>query len=467
MWKTIRLEPCHVRWLCAISLLLTAHFFPVPARPSTEPGLPIDLAATPTPIDASQVGIVATLVGSPPPGSALSPPSFGVDESTNHVFAVGFLPSGMPWRGSSYASMLDATTGHALLSVQIGATTTNTPFTVAVAHHAGRVFIASIGRYTPGGRTTPGKIYMLDAVTGRLLDIATVGIAPFAVAVSERTNRVFVPNNNYAARDPGTPGTISMLDATTGALLRTVTLPPQSPGPLTVNHPGPGPFAAVVDEQRSRVIVATSDGQVLILDARTGSVLQARKNIIPCVMALDQRRGYVIVQGGKGKGPEQRRVGSHIYVLDDRTGRTLHDIFIQGGLSSCLIRTVTVDQSRDTALVAAGLPESNGYTIYQIDVRTGQIVHTRNLYGNAVLGITAMVQDDLGRHVYLAFGTQLYVLDGADGHVLGIVALPQPISTLGNIATVHRTGRVFVGDGYTDTIMVLDTRRLDALLRGG
>jgi WD40 repeat protein len=366
--------------------------------------------------------------------------------------------------------MLDATTGHVLFSMQIGATSTNTPFTVAVAHHAGRVFIVNLTGtqpFTTPGQISPGTVSILDAATGRLLRTTPVGIAPFAVAVSERTNRVFVPNNNYAARDPGTPGTISMLDATTRALLRTVTLPPQSPGPLTVNHPGPGPFSAMVDEQRSRVIVATMDGQVLILDARTGSVLQARKNIIPCVMALDQRRGYVIVQGGKGKGPEQRRVGSHIYVLDDRTGRTLHDTYIQGGLSNCLIRTVTVDQSRDTALVAAGLPESNGYTIYQIDVRTGRIVHTTNLYGNAVLGITAMVQDDQSRHVYLAFGTQLRVLDGADGHVLGTVDLPQPISTLGNIATVHPTGRLFVGDGYTDTIMVLDTRRLDSLLRGG
>jgi DNA-binding beta-propeller fold protein YncE len=310
---------------------------------------------------------------------------------------------------------------------------------------------------------------MLDAATGKLLNTTTVGVAPSALVVSERTNRVFVLNRNYSTLNLSIPSSISVLDATTGALLRNVLLPSSRPGP---NGIGAGPIVAVVDEQRARVIIATIDGQMLILDARTGAVRQARKNIDPCVMALDQRRGYMIVQGGKGKGPEPRPVGSHIYIIDDRSGRILHDTYILGGKSSCYIHTtMTVDKSRrDTALVAAALPGPYpDYAIYQIDVRSGRIMHTTNLFNNdnAYLGITAMVQDSQEQRVFLSFGTRVYVLESTDGHLLGSVALPQPISALGDLALVSRAGRLFVGDGNIDTIMVLDTRRLDALLPGG
>ncbi len=133
-----------------------------------------------------------------------------------------------------------------------------------------------------------------------------VGRGPVALAVDQRTGRVFVV---------GAAGSVTTLDATTGAPLRSVAV-------------GRGAQAVAVDEATGRAFV-TDPGRVFVLDARTGAVLRARSvggGGPTGGLAVDARHGEVFVAvRGVDHGPAGSGPGS-IAVLDAATGQTRRTI---------------------------------------------------------------------------------------------------------------------------------------------
>jgi DNA-binding beta-propeller fold protein YncE len=151
-------------------------------------------------------------------------------------------------------------------------------------------------------------VSLLDARSGALLRTVHTGGAPDlppAVAVDERTRRVFVSATNF----------VKVLDATTGALLRTVA------------GVAPGVASIAVDAATSRVFLATFTGPgrgsvsyvkgLSILDARDGTLLrslglrQGYDNSDVGSLVVDERAGRVFV------------VGDNVNVLDARSGAVL------------------------------------------------------------------------------------------------------------------------------------------------
>jgi DNA-binding beta-propeller fold protein YncE len=133
---------------------------------------------------------------------------------------------------------------------------------VAVDQRSGRVFITDtgperflqkmvagsggLGAFMPLG---PGSLHVLDARTGAPLALVSVGMAPNAIAVDERRNRVYVVNagSHDAYGTAGStsivirapiygPGGLSVLDATSGRLLRSVALGTQ-PSSIALDAP--------------------------------------------------------------------------------------------------------------------------------------------------------------------------------------------------------------------------------------
>jgi YVTN family beta-propeller protein len=110
------------------------------------------------------------------------------------------------------------------------------------------------------------------------------------VAVDELHGRAFIINSPA--------GTVSVLDAHRGVVLRTVAV-------------GMYPTAMAVDERRGRVVVvgigsvspggATSPGWVRVLDARNGAILSsAAVGWGPVAVAVDERTGHAFVTNGGG-----------------------------------------------------------------------------------------------------------------------------------------------------------------------
>jgi DNA-binding beta-propeller fold protein YncE len=295
-------------------------------------------------------GLIATVHS-----ARLGHPVFmAVDERTRHVFVVGLGPVKPPAQQTGYStvSMLDATTGRLLRSVTIGAGAGG-GCGLAIAPHIGRVFVTNPSGTSPVTYSAPttGTVSILDTTSGALVHSVSLGLSPDAVAVDERTNRAFVLNANLAnGYLPVGPASVSVLDATTGGVLRTVSLPARR------GQPGAGPFAAVVDEQTGRVIVATADHFVDILDARSGALLKLVDGLHPFTLAVDAARGQVIVQGEGGISTARGPTGSTVYVVDDRTGRVVRSYTMnqERAISPC--RTVVVDGRRGRAFIAAVTP---------------------------------------------------------------------------------------------------------------
>ena len=246
-----------------------------------------------------------------------------------------------------------------------------------------------------------------------------------------------------------------MLDAATGTVLRTVPLPSPYRG-VPAN-----PFAAVVDEQAGRVIVAGANTQLYVLDARSGAMLHVLDKVFPATLAVDAASGHVIVSGGRGSGPPAYD-GSDIFVIDDRTGRILRDerIFHEG--ISGLSRMAVLDQRRGRVLLVTREPfrsPGSGSAVYTIDPHDGHII------GAAQIGIFALyapIALDSQRGIAVVANLHnLYVIDSRSGRLLGTLTFPVS-AYFSDVAAVASTGRVFLAGWYTNTITVFDTTRLAA-----
>jgi YVTN family beta-propeller protein len=94
-----------------------------------------------------------------------------------------------------------------------------------------------------------GSVSTLDAASGRLVHSVTVGMLPMAVAVDERSGRVFVASKGPLDSNlvPLGNGTVTVLDEHSGAVLHSIGV-------------GTYPTAIAVDERAGRAFVVNASG---------------------------------------------------------------------------------------------------------------------------------------------------------------------------------------------------------------
>jgi len=193
-------------------------------------------------LDAASGAVVTTTAGV---GGQIA-----VDESAGRVF-VGHVDS-EGTRLTLRVSVLDATTGRVLRTIDIGQNGDAYLAALAVNPVTGRVFIASFF-----------GLQALDPTTGQLRTLDAG--APNAIAIDPRGGRVYATyvdtTNQYGI--PVGPGSVAVFDATTGARLTTVTV-------------GQGPDAVAVDAASGRALVLDQRG-VDALDAAAGVTTRVRQ----------------------------------------------------------------------------------------------------------------------------------------------------------------------------------------------
>jgi DNA-binding beta-propeller fold protein YncE len=256
-----------------------------------------------------------------------NPTAVTVDESTARVFVIK----------NDGVGVLDARTGTLLRTVPVSIISSPT---VTIDERRGRAFVAS-AYFNMLGQPIPGVnlVSVLDATSGALLRRIPVLHGPIAVAVDDRSGRVFSANLD---------GTASMLDPGTGAVVRTVSRAPAAIG-----------NAVAVDSQTGRVFVSDYNpdgphGHVSVLDAGSGALLQTiAVGNEPYAVAVAERTGHVFILSASG-----------VSMLDARSGRVLHSIKL-------VANSVVVDERTNRVFVS----DANGM-VDLIDARSGAIVHT-------------------------------------------------------------------------------------------
>jgi YVTN family beta-propeller protein len=154
--------------------------------------------------------------------------ALAVDAGTRRVFVVNDL------RGT--VSLLDARSGANLRTVAVGPR----PSAIAADERTGRVYVVNNG---------DNSLSILDAHSGTLLQTVAVGQNPDAVAVDARKGRVYVASQGAtdAAGNPVGPGSVEVLDARSGQIMRTITV-------------GVAPNAIAVDERTGDAFVVNAGG---------------------------------------------------------------------------------------------------------------------------------------------------------------------------------------------------------------
>jgi len=249
-----------------------------------------------------------------------------VDESSTRVFVLtaatipddGDLISRSPG-GHGSVSVLDAASGTVLKAVSVG----DAPDALALDERSGRVFVANLGPLDvdTGVPSGAGSVSMLDATSGVVLRTVAVGVFPAGLAVDVRSGRVFVLNLGTKTGLRYAPGPrrseVSTLDATTGTPVRTTAVG---------NASGQIGVAATND----RVFIETQRG-IILLDATSGGHIPASDHALgpglPTnggILTIDDRRGRVVVvipdaDIGSGSTPKAGRA----VVLNEHSGATL------------------------------------------------------------------------------------------------------------------------------------------------
>lgn len=370
------------------------------------------------------------------------------DVRDNRIFVVSQGPADayhIP-NGPGYVTALNATTGHVVCRTRVGILnygglidTFDVPpalQAVAVDDRTRRVFIASVGKLVEFGMNIslrgPGRVYVVDATNCHLLRTIGVGRDPFAVAVDARAGRAYV-SNLYG-------GMLSVLDATTGTVLHTVTV-----------RQGVG--ALVVDERTNRVFVRGNVG-ITVLSAVSGRIIaRIRPPGDNCSMALDEHAGRVIIGSGTGS------VTTTVSALDASTGAVVYVARLQAA-TACAI---AVDEITGHAFVyTSGYFEGGAYSAQMLDSRSGRVLRGVALPGPQGVTIPASLAVDqrVSRAFVAAYNssrTTVTVLNAQTGQRLSTIYVGRGVPAM---VVDERTNRLFVLNTSDDTVSVIDTTRL-------
>lgn len=282
-----------------------------------------------------------------------------------------------------------------------------------------------------GGRRLVLHLLASDVVVGTV----TVGLDASAVAVDELTGRVVVSNTS--------DGTVSVLDASSGAVHSSVTV-------------AGNPNQVAVDERTGRAFILNDATNVVsVLDVATGGIVATVHCTVVRDLAIDARRGRVLVVGLLADG------SSGVYVLDAHSGRIVHTI-----LTPLESWGVAVDALSGHVLVT----NRGDGSVSLLDVAAGRIIrtvqvgmHPSGVEVAARLGLAFAVNngDSSG-----ARGGTITMLDARQGTVLRSIGVRRDPAA---VVVDARTSRLFVtyglgggkgpgadsGSGSTD---VLDAR---------
>jgi len=371
--------------------------------------------------------------------------SFGlaVNERTGRVFVASNGTRGRGGgTGQGRLSVLDATTGRIVRTIPLGNVNyrvqpeINTLATTAMAvdERTNRVFVvANIGQTDPNATPfspppKPGRVDVLDGATGRVVRTVTVGVSPQGLAVDTPTRHVFVSNRGFGAASSSQPGTVSVLDAMTGAVLRTVAVDPLG-------------STLTVDARRRRVYLPGGD----VLDATTGA--RVRFPFPGGCSAVDARAGRLVVS----TEDTQTHEANLLRVLDASTGRVVHQESVLSPRSCPL----AVDEATSRAGVFnSPTPQSVDASLTVLNTRSGRTVKTVDLTGALAAGGAV---DERGNRFLVAASGGVRVLDATTGMLLRTVVTGSGIPL---VAVDERTRRVFVLNTADHTLSVFDAARL-------
>jgi len=338
-------------------------------------------------------------------------------------------------------SVLDARTGQLLYTVPSGGASQQ----VVVNTRTGRIFVSNWGNFAVSPRRPDvdmfkggATITVLDTRSGRHVGTIHVNGNPSAMAVNERTGRVFV----YSDGDgfPGYTKLASTLDGTSGRLLRAVVV---AHDPHGQHMPSQGAGHIVVDEQSGHVFVSSAYADsVSMLDATSGRLLRTVGGTRPGPMAVDThtRRVFVLNGGNNGGGTSNGAVT----ILDSATGRVVGNTPV-GRLA--LPVTPVVDTRTGRVFVANDGGGTGSVSV--LDARSGALLRTVTVgphpFVMAVDGrssrvfVTSLGAMDAAGH--LTGRGSVSVLDARNGALLR--TLPVGVEPA-VVAVDERAGRAFV-----------------------
>ncbi len=161
-----------------------------------------------------------------------------------------------------------------------------------------------------------GAVAVIDAVSaGPEVHVAALNGVPDDMVVDPVSGHAFVMLSRPNAQAPTGPTdtAIAIVDTRTGAILRIVD------AGIGVDLGG-----LDLDARTGRLVVA-GNNQMTLLDTRRGNPVNAASLPLAALsVAIDRRRGHVVVtsDGGQSRGDD----GPHLTILDIRTGLPLRDV---------------------------------------------------------------------------------------------------------------------------------------------
>ncbi len=285
------------------------------------------------------------------------------------------------------------------------------PYDIAVAPRTSRVFVASAG--TNDNKAT---VSMLDARTGHLLHVASVGTPPYGLAVDDRAGVV------YVATERG----VALLDARTGRL-RGMIVPALSVSAVALDARSGHLFVAAVGVDRRGLPLGGGAGTVAMIDTRTARVLGVvRVGQEPYPLVIDARRGRVVVAS---------HIDRTVSVLDARTGRVARTVALGG--PAMTPDALAVDDATGQAIVVSsglGSGSENGH-VTVLDPGMGRVVSTTSVGGHP----WAVAVDERHGRAYLPGTTSTSIVATQSGAVAGVLDI-----SAGLVAVDARLGRVIV-----------------------
>lgn len=331
-----------------------------------------------------------------------------------------------------------------------------------------------------------------------LLRTVGVGQFPALAVVSAPLGQLFVANTNES--------TVSVLDTRSGRVLRTIAVGGGRPGLPRIT-------GAVADARGTHLFIATDDGFLAMVDARTGTVLRylaipsssdpAMDNAQAHVFAADRQAGLVrMIDARTGRILRTSAVDGHpdVVVVDAQTQR----VFVTGGqarggepqgdgrlsvLDAASGRVVRIVSLGSAPCLCLGPPLGHGPVfvsdtksgrLYVLDPTTARVRRTVNLgltiYDHALDPITGRIvlvgapPSPKGTIMPFAVPGRLVALDARSGAVVRRLTLATPPAT---VAVDPRTRHVLLGlIGRTNVlgepqslgqVTVLDERSLRVL----
>jgi len=296
-----------------------------------------------------------------------------------------------------------------------------------------------------------GRLAVLDAVTGRVLHVTTLGHYPSTIAVDTQRRRAFICDDS---------GPLHLVDIDSGRIVRVVAA-----------SDAQGCKDVSVATATARAFAISPERGVSVMDARSGVVTLSRDYDLsyPIALAIDtpHRRAVVAIRTESSCGG--------VDLLDAATGLLVHTVSLAGDPVD-----LAVDERVGRAFVVS-LDAAGHDAVPILSTTTGTVVKTVRIPpgSSSPRGDQAMALDAHNNHLFILFAGHrtddtatfsndkskrgftgpghLVVLDARSGVVRRIMTLSHEPS---GVIIDEQAARAFIVDSYDRTLSILDTTRL-------